>query len=482
MNSRFCFLLIAQILFLTSCSSISNPLAIDMKPKQEPMYNFTQSSALLSCVGSRIEKSSFGGVDVFISTIPDHTTPPIVGGFLTKDAVMMVTTALGRLGTNKVAIVGKNGGIKGRRQIQVLGAFTELNRTVQSSAISSDVVLPGNIEIGAGRDSNVNHIALDLAMSERNRIIPGSPTSVSVHILGSGGDATITYDDGGDFAIVGAVGYSRQEGFHSASRLLVETAVAIMMANFHDVDIKDCLQKNKKPNVRRQKTPYDKPVFDHEDINIAPSLISADDVRKTLGEDTYIKRNSRFSRRKSRNSRANYSRNKRAQKQFYKPSASPYLENRGESVQKRSNNVFDFSNKGDVKSLLLNAGIPLGGSLMEGRVGDSATIYSWKVDGVVGQLYTTSQPDKNNFSFMVNKYLKDYIANCSDGGVVSSRNDIAFEQNKLVFYELGCSNSVDGVFFLENNDSLNIFSHRSIANNKMAWKFNRDIIGVLKGR
>ncbi len=459
------FLLVAQLLFVASCSYFDNPLEVDMKPRQEPMYNFTQSSALLSCVGEKIDETGNDYIDVYISTIPDHTTPPIVSGFLTKDAVMMVTTALGRLNSEKVAIVGKNGGIKGRRQVQILGAFTELNRTVQSDAISGETIIPGGIELGIGKDGNVNHIALDLAMSEYNRIIPRTPTSVSVHIMGSSGDGTITYDDGGDFAIVGSFGYSKQEGFHSASRLLIETSVAIMMANFYELDIRDCLKKNKKYDAPVQKTPYDKPVFD------AKGWV---DNSKQFRRNK-ISRKSHFIPRRERNLRSSYS---------AEDSGSNVKSNINITSTSGKDDIFGLSDKNKVKEILAKAGLPLGGNLMEGRVGNQGSIYSWKVDGVVGQLYTSEQIDKEKFSFMVNKYLKDYVSNCSDGGVTSSRKDISFEQNRIVFYELGCSGVdgkvvSDGVMFIEDGPNLNILSHRSYGN-EMAWKLNRGVLKVLQ--
>ena len=65
--------------------------------------------------------------------------------------------------TDKVAVVGKDGARKGRRQVQILGSFTELNRTTGSGALSGDAIFPGGIELSVGTDKNYNHIALDLA-------------------------------------------------------------------------------------------------------------------------------------------------------------------------------------------------------------------------------------------------------------------------------------------------------------------------------
>ncbi len=457
MKSYLSCLVIAPMLFLASCSALKNPLNIDMKPKQEPMYNFTQSSALLGCVGGLIDATNYGGVDVYISTIPDHTTPPIVSGFLTKDAVMMVTTALGRLGTSKVAIIGKNGGVQGRRQVQVLGAFTELNRTVQSVAFSGEAILPGGVDVGGGRDSNVNHIALDLAMSERNRIIPKTPTSVSVHILGSSGDATITYDDGGDFAVVGAIGYSRQEGFHSASRLLIETSVAIMLSNLYELDIKDCLQKNKKLNPVRQKTPYDEPVYSH----------GGDYSR------SHVERASRFIRR-------GQSREVTSRQRHYQSN-----NNTAPSPNEVIVKDIGLDSKDGVQNFLSGAGIVLNKPLVGKNLGGGRSLYSWGVDGAFGQLYRAEQVDKGEFSLSVNKYLKNYIANCNDGGVTSSKKQVSFEQNRLVLYELGCAGSgsqgvVDGVVFFEKDNYFNILSHRSAASNKNAWRFNKMILDSMR--
>lgn len=226
------------------------------------MYNFTQSSQVLSCIGNMIDyKSNAPPIDVFVSNIPDHTVPSIETGFLTKNAVMMATTALSRVNSRKVQVVGQNGADPRRQQIQVLGAFTELNRTTQSRSVSGDVIIPGGLRLQANADKDYNHIAIDLAMSQFNRIVPGTSVSVSVWIHGNSGDATITYDDDGDFAAIAAGGFTAQEGLNSGQRLLVETAVAIMISNYFQVDIKQCLQKNKNIDATPIKGRYDEPVF-----------------------------------------------------------------------------------------------------------------------------------------------------------------------------------------------------------------------------
>lgn len=257
------YLIIACLFFMSACTK--NPLEVDFKPVHEPMYNFTQSSDLLSCTGKKIDKIQASPIDVYVSSIPDHTTPSIEGGFLTKDAVMMATTAVDRLNTERVAVVGDGGEDDSRKQVQIFGAFTELNRTTQSNALSGDVAL-GNWELDVGKDKNINHIAIDLAMSENGRVVPHTPTSVSIFIYGENGDAEIAFDNDGDFATALAYGYTGQEGFHSASRLLIETAVAIMMSSYYDLDITSCLNKSKKDenDVRVQETSYDKAVFDEE--------------------------------------------------------------------------------------------------------------------------------------------------------------------------------------------------------------------------
>lgn len=227
---------------------------------------------MLACLGRKIDASREHPIDAYISNIPDHTTPTIEGGFLTKNSVMMVTTALSRMKTSKVAVIGKGGALQNRRQIQILGSFTELNRTTQSSALSSESILPGGFEISLGSDSNANHIALDLAMSEQNRIVPNTATSVSVQIHGNSGNATLSYDEGEDFAAIGAIGFTGQEGFHSGQRLLIETSVALMMSKYFDVDIRSCLNANKKSENPDIKTDYDSPIFQHKTVeNFAPA-------------------------------------------------------------------------------------------------------------------------------------------------------------------------------------------------------------------
>jgi hypothetical protein len=245
-----------------------NPKQIDVKPKDEPVYNFTQSSTLLQCVGAHINYRNVSAVDVYVSNIPDHTVPTIETGFLTKNAVMMVTTAVDRLHTDKVAVVGQNGGLEDRRQIQIIGSFTELNRTTKSNAISGQAVFPGGVELELGGDQNFNHIALDLSMSENNRIVPGTSTSVAIQIHGNSGDVTLTYDEGRDFAAIGALGFTAQEGFHAAQRLLIETSVALMMSKYFDIDVRNCLNETKKPDISAPVNSYDRAVFGNYEDNV----------------------------------------------------------------------------------------------------------------------------------------------------------------------------------------------------------------------
>lgn len=277
---------IVCVSLLSACGHM--PGSHDIKPKQEPVYNFTQSSKVLSCLGNKIDRTSDKPIDVYVSNIPDHTIPSIESGFLTKNAVMMVTTALDRLDTDKVAVIGKNGAMRDRRQVQILGSFTELNRTVQSSALSSEAVFPGGIELEFGTDKNTNHIALDLAMSEYNRIIPKTATSVSIQIRGNSGDATLTYDEGDDFAAIGAIGFTGQEGFHSGQRLLIETSVALMMSKYFNVDIRSCLQSNKREKQSPIDTEYDEPVFPNEENNeVKPQPVATNtELKRTRPELT----------------------------------------------------------------------------------------------------------------------------------------------------------------------------------------------------
>lgn len=257
-------LFISGIVFLTAgCSEL--PTAADFKPANEPMYNMTQSSQVLACVGAKVEASGGPMIDMFISDITDHTTPSIESGFLTKNAVMMMTTAVDRVGATNVQIVGRKGGLPTRRQVQIIGAFTELNRTTESQALSGDVALPGGVEFSVGKDRNYNQIALDVALSEYNRIVPGTATSVSIQIYGQSGDVTLTYDEGEEVAASVGGGFTAQEGFHAAERLLVETAVALVVSKFYGVDMTQCLEKAKNPHRRDTKFIYDKPVFDRMD-------------------------------------------------------------------------------------------------------------------------------------------------------------------------------------------------------------------------
>ena len=258
--SNRCLLIASFCFVLSSCGF--NPEKVDIKPNQEPMYNFTQSSRVLDCLGNLIDsKPNVPPIDVFVSNIPDHTVPSIETGFLTKNAVMMATTALSRINSPMVQVVGQNGADPRRQQIQVLGAFTELNRTTQSRSVSGDVIIPGGVRLQTNADKDYNHIAIDLAMSQFNRIVPGTSVSVSVWIHGNSGDATITYDDDGDFAAIAAGGFTAQEGLNSGQRLLVETAIAIMISRYYQVDIKKCLKRSKNIDATPIRGRYDYPVF-----------------------------------------------------------------------------------------------------------------------------------------------------------------------------------------------------------------------------
>ena len=235
-------------LSVAACSAL--PDASEFKPMQEPAYNMTQSSQVLECVGHLIDTSSGGGIDVFISDVPDHTVPSIESGFLAKNAVMMVKTAIDRLGTEKIQVIGREGGSPERRQVQLIGSFTELNRTTASRAVSGEFIFPGGVSLDLGHDISFNHIALDTALSEFNRIIPRTGTSVSIQIHGDSGNATVTYDEGEDFAASVGGGFTAQEGFHAAQRLLVETAVARMFSKYYGVDLSACLQNVREPGAR----------------------------------------------------------------------------------------------------------------------------------------------------------------------------------------------------------------------------------------
>ncbi len=273
-------LAITTLLLTSGCNYMSKD--IDVKPSNEPAYNFSQSSNLLSCVGEMIDNTPQAQpIDIFVSNIPDHTTPSMDQGFLTKNSLMMATTAISRINSDKVSVIGTNGGLKGRRQIQMLGAFTELNRTVQSNALSGDSALPGGIRLSIGNDKQFTHIALDLALAEHNRIVPHTPTSVSIQVKGSTGDIKLSYDEGEDWAASGGIGYKGQEGIHAAQRLLIETSVAIMVSKYYGLEITNCLTKNKKSNGETTKHSYDKPIFQEKKLK----TITKKETNKTIKKE-----------------------------------------------------------------------------------------------------------------------------------------------------------------------------------------------------
>jgi hypothetical protein len=495
---KYIFLVFCAVC-LTSCTK--NPLEVDFKPAHEPMYNFTQSSQLLACTGKKIDRIEADPVDVYVSSIPDHTTPSIEGGFLTKDAVMMVTTAVSRLNTDRVAVVGDGGADDTRRQVQVFGAFTELNRTTQSNAVSGDMAI-GDWEFELGKDKNINHIAIDLAMSENSRIIPHTPTSVSIFIHGERGDAQLAFDNGGDFATAVAYGYTGQEGFHSASRLLIETSVAVMMSSFYDLDITDCLNTTKKAedDVRVQDTSYDKPVFDEEYFKkryVKPKSVTnpisrdkqsnGDEGYKTLrpgiidaptkeGRLKAFETNSGetlYNVPQAKVTRDSYGRRivkPSAIQQIpvepkeYKHASRSAFEDTYDSrvaTQKRHSSFLDIQSKSDVLSLLARSGITAPNIQIDPTNNERVKRYQWQNSDIKGIFVKFPLPFNAKFYEYADYYANNSRDSCGSRPPRTSKslNYGIFEGMNYTSFDVVCENNTKKIYvFYTYNNHMNIIN------------------------
>jgi hypothetical protein len=207
-----------------------------------PRFNVTNATTLLSCIGSLIDQSDQPSTDFLIGSIRDQTKPLEVPGLLATDNTMMTSIALDRMQTKKVNVVGPQGVNKQGRVIQLVGAFTELNRTLSSNALGVSGRI-SDYELEFGTDDEWNHIAFDMALTQNGRVINGMTTSVSIIVAGNSGDGNVNVQPNNDSSAVISFGYRNKEGIHSAQRLLIETSAAVLIARLYNVDSTECFKK-----------------------------------------------------------------------------------------------------------------------------------------------------------------------------------------------------------------------------------------------
>ena len=232
---------------MTGCSYISPGFGKtdprnNLYTKEDPHFNTTRASEVLACIGEEVDKSPLSPMDLIVSGVRDQTKPIEVPGLLATDNTMMTTVAVDRLNTEKVSVIGSNGAVKGRPAYQLVGAFTELNRTYNSTALGGAARI-GNLELDLSNDKEWNHVALDLGLTHNSRLVHGMTVSVNISLQNNNSDGNLTVTPGSSNSGVIAVGFRTKEGIHAAQRLLIETAISVLIAKLYEVDASACFKK-----------------------------------------------------------------------------------------------------------------------------------------------------------------------------------------------------------------------------------------------
>ncbi|MFZ4761873.1 MAG: hypothetical protein ACOYK8_03565 [Alphaproteobacteria bacterium] len=226
------------VALLTGCVG-KRPGKTDIWPSAPATINKTSISTGLSCLGRLIEQTPDKQLDVFVATIGDDTIPVDVAGLLARDTTMMATTAVDRLGTSKITVVGRGAHLPENDLVQLVGGFTELNRTVSSRAYGGAARF-GNYEFNLGADETWNTIGLDLALTKGGRLLSGGTVSLSVTVEGENGDSNVLINPSKNKSFSLSSGYKAQEGIHAAQRLLIELGVATLFASHYGIDASIC--------------------------------------------------------------------------------------------------------------------------------------------------------------------------------------------------------------------------------------------------
>ncbi len=240
-------LILVLCLSQTACSMLPNgfndkdPRA-NLFAKEDPHFNTTRASNVLACIGDAINKSDAPDMDLIVSGVRDQTKPVEVPGLLATDNTMMATVAVDRLNTNKITVIGSSGAVKDRPTYQLVGAFTELNRTYNSTALGGSARL-GAFEFDMGNDAEWNHIALDLGLTRNGRLVNGMTVSVSISLQNNNRDGNLSVSPGSTNSGVIAIGFRTKEGIHAAQRLLVETATAVLIAKLYHINASNCFEQ-----------------------------------------------------------------------------------------------------------------------------------------------------------------------------------------------------------------------------------------------
>lgn len=238
--------ILSTVTVLCSCSLLNfskmNPKE-NISPDAYPHFNVTDVTQVLTCIGQEIDKSPFPATDFIIGSVRDQTKPIDVPGLLATDNTMMMTLALDRFGSKKVSVTSQKGYNKKHNLIQLAGAFTELNRTTRTNAIGGSARI-SDYEFDLGADTEWNHIAFDLALTQLNRVVNGMTVSVSISVAGDSGDGNVLIQPNDSSSAAIAFGYRNKEGIHAAQRLLIETSLAYLVSKLYQVDPSTCFNQH----------------------------------------------------------------------------------------------------------------------------------------------------------------------------------------------------------------------------------------------
>ncbi len=245
MKAYLSIVLVSQLLLLNACSTgyFGSDPREQLGHEQEPRFNYTDATDFLACIGTKIDESDLPATDIVVSVLGDNTKPYDLPGLLATENTTMATLALDRMSTRKVTPVGSSGILEEREIFQLVGAFSEFNRTYHSMAAGVGARL-GNYEFELSADNEWNHIALDLMLTRENRLVHGMSVSVAISVNGESADGDLTIDPSDTKSIAIAFGTNGKEGIHSAQRLLVEVSTGVLIAKLYEIDPADCI-KNK---------------------------------------------------------------------------------------------------------------------------------------------------------------------------------------------------------------------------------------------
>lgn len=251
------FGLAGMALTLAGCvTTTPEKASISAQPSTAPVRTITSFSPSLSCMDELFLANEIKEVLITSSGIPD-ATGRIGGG--TKD---MLISAVSRMSiksnafifvdfeqsTDGIASLHELVGIRDEFRVPnyyIRGAITQLDSQVQSGSANASLAI-GPISLGGGRSDNVSLIAVDMNVAElvTRQILHGVSASNSIAIRqeedSANGGASFGSLGKGGLAFNVALG--RNEGFHQATRTLIELSAIELMGKLAQVPYWQCLQ------------------------------------------------------------------------------------------------------------------------------------------------------------------------------------------------------------------------------------------------